>query len=53
MHFNTYKKVLCGGMAVLMLAMTGCTPIERFRTLVWGEDTPAPTPTPKPQITVE
>ena len=53
MHFNTYKKVLCGGMAVLMLAMVGCTPIERFRTLVWGEDTPAPTPTPKPQVTVE
>ena len=53
MHFNTYKKVLCAGMAVLMLAMTGCTPIERFRTLVWGEDTSAPTPTPKPQITVE
>ena len=53
MHFNTYKKALCGGMAVLMLAMVGCTPIERFRTLVWGEDSPAVTPTPVPQVTVE
>ena len=52
MHSNTYKRILCGGMAVLMFAMTGCTAIDKFKELV-GVDQPAPTPTPKPEITVE
>lgn len=53
MHFNKSKKLLCFGMAVMMLAMSGCSVIDSFRTLVWGEETVAPTPTPKPQVTVE
>ena len=52
MRTNTYKRILCGGMAVLMFAMTGCTAIDKFKELV-GRDQPAPTPTPKPEITVE
>lgn len=52
MHFTTYKRILCGGMAVLMFVMTGCTAIDKFKEFV-GVDQPDPTPTPKPQITVE
>ena len=40
-------------MAVLMLAMTGCTPIDRFKAMIgFGEDD-TPLPSPKPQVTVE
>lgn len=52
MHSNTYKRLLCGGMAAVMLAMSGCTVIDRFKTLV-GRNDETPVPTPKPQITVE
>ena len=52
MHSNTYKRILCGGMAALMFAMTGCTAIDKFKEFV-GVGQPDPTPTPKPQITVE
>ena len=47
MHSNTYKRILCGGMAVLMFAMTGCTAIDRFKEFV-GVGQPAPTPTRLP-----
>ena len=53
MRFHTYKRLLCGGMAVLMLAMTGCTAVDKFKEMVGQGDDPAPLPTPKPQVTVE
>lgn len=53
MHSNTYKKLLCGGMAVVMLAMTGCTAVDRVKEMIGLGDRDIPTPTPKPQITVE
>jgi len=50
MHLNTWKRTVCAGMAVLMLAMTGCQRMDEFFGFV---DQPEPTPTPKPQVTVE
>ena len=52
MHSNTYKKILCGGMAALMLAMTGCTAMDQLKLLI-GRDLDIPQPTPKPTVTVE
>lgn len=52
MHSNTYKKLLCGGMAAVMLAMSGCTVIDHFKSLI-GLNEEKPLPSPKPQITVE
>ena len=52
MHSNTYKKILCGTMAVLMFAMTGCTALDQFKLMI-GRDLEIPEPTPKPQVTVE
>ena len=52
MHSNTYKKILCGGMAAFMLAMTGCTAMDQLKLLI-GRDLDIPQPTPKPTVTVE
>ena len=52
MHSNTYKKILCGGMAALMLAMTGCTAMDKLKLMI-GRDLDIPQPTPKPTVTVE
>ncbi len=46
MRFDTLKRILCGGMAVSMLLLTGC---DRL----FGSDEVEPTPSPKPQVTVE
>ena len=52
MHSNTYKRILCGGMAALMFAITGCTAMDKIKLLV-GRDLDLPEPTPKPTVTVE
>ena len=53
MHFNRSKKILCLLMALLMLAMTGCTVIDQVKDFIGlGKDEPVEV-TPKPQITVE
>ena len=44
--------LLCGGMAAVMLAMSGCTVIDHFKSLI-GLNEEKPLPSPKPQITVE
>lgn len=53
MHFNRFKKMLCLVMAVLMLALSGCTVIQQVKDFIGLNQNDEVTPTPKPQVTVE
>lgn len=53
MHLNRSKKILCFMMAVLMLAMSGCTVIQQVKDFIGLNQDDEVTPTPKPQVTVE